>query len=262
MQHPKQDQHWSAAAASYEAEYIDPYRPDIRNPLPRMLGRLGKTGSRVVADLGCGIGPLLPLLAGAYRRVYAVDFAAGMLARARKAAAGCGNVTFLHEDLTEFQLPELVDVAVAVNSLVMPDERDLDRSLERVAAALKPGGYFVGIVPAMDAVHYYTMLLVDRALANGQPRRTAHKNARHHADHGHFDFAFGQFLYEGLEQHFWQPFEVRYRFRRAGLRLRRLRKLHLSWEQFAGSAELRKHPAPWDWLFVARRLRLDRSSGR
>jgi SAM-dependent methyltransferase len=145
-----------------------------------------------------------------------------------------------------------VDVAVAVNSFVMPDVRDLDRCLERVRAALKPGGYFVGIVPAMDAVHYYTMLLAERALATGQPPIAARKNAAHHADHVHFDFAFGQFLYEGIEQHFWQPFEVRHRFRRAGLRLVRLRKLHLSWKQFAGGAELKQFKAPWDWLFVAR----------
>jgi SAM-dependent methyltransferase len=251
----EQHQHWSAAAGSYEAEYIDPYRPDIRNPLPRMLRRLGERGGAVVADLGCGIGPLLPLLAKAFRRVYAVDFAAGMLARARQTVLRRDNVTFLHADLTELQLPEPVDVAVAVNSLVMPDERDLDRSLQRIAAALRPGGHFIGIVPGMDAVHYYTMLLVDRALAAGQPLPAARKHAAHHADHAHFDLAFGKFGYGGLEQHFWQPFEVRFRFRRAGLQLRLLRKLHLSWQQFAGAAELQQHPAPWDWVFVARRAK-------
>lgn len=249
---PDQDHHWSAAAASYETEYIDPYLPDIRNPLKQTLRRLGDPRGKTVADLGCGIGPLLPLLAEQYRTVYAVDFAPGMLERARTAAEGHGNVVFVEASLTALELPEPVDVAVAVNSLVMPDVRDLDRSLERIRRALKPGGYFLGIVPAMDAVHYYTMLLLDRALATGKPPTAACKNAALHADHAHFDFAFGQFNYQGLQQHFWQPFEVRYRFRRAGLRLRRLRKLHLSWQQFAGAVELRPYPAPWDWLFLAR----------
>src|SRR5690349_17851978 len=134
----KQDHHWSEAAKAYEAEYIDPYLPDIRNPLQAMLRRRGGK-AKVVADLGCGIGPLLPLLADHYRTVYAVDFAAGMLERARDAAAGRGNVTFVESSLTRLELPERVDVAVAVNSLVMPDLRDLDRSLARVRAALKPG---------------------------------------------------------------------------------------------------------------------------
>jgi SAM-dependent methyltransferase len=248
-----QSHHWSEAAASYEAEYIDPYLPDVRNPLKRALRRLGDPHGKVVADLGCGIGPLLPLLAEHYRKVYAVDFAPGMLQRARQAAAGLANVVFVEASLTTLELPEPVDVAVAVNSLVMPDVRDLDRSLERIHAAMKPGGCFLGIVPSMDAVHYHTMLLLDRALASGKPLDAARKNAGHHADHAYFDFAFGQFLYQGLEQHFWQPFELHYRFRRAGLRLRRLRKLHLSWRQFAGTADLKHCKAPWDWLFLARR---------
>jgi SAM-dependent methyltransferase len=247
-----QAHYWSKAAGTYEREFIDPYRADIRNPLKTILRKLGDPTAKVVADLGCGIGPLLPLLAQHYRSVYAVDFAAGMLERARQTTAELANVAFVQTSLTELHLPEPVDVAVAVNSFVMPDVRDLDRCLERVRAALKPGGYFAGIVPAMDAVHYYTMLLADRALATGKPPAAARKNASHHADHAHFDFAFGQFLYEGLEQHFWQPFEVRHRFRRAGLRLIRLRKLHLSWQQFAGGADLKQFKAPWDWLFVAR----------
>jgi SAM-dependent methyltransferase len=249
---PNQDHHWSEAAGTYEAEFIDPYLPDIRNPLKNCLRRLGDPAGKVVADLGCGIGPLLPFLAEHYRQVYAVDFASGMLARARQTAAGHANVAFLRASLTGLKLPEPVDVAVAVNSLVMPDVRDLDRSLARVRAALKRGGRFVGIVPAMDAVHYYTMLLLDRALGSGKPPAAARKNAAHLADHEHFDFAFGQFRYQGLDQHFWQPFEVRYRFRRAGLRLVRLRKLYLSWQQFAGAAELKRYKPPWDWLFLAR----------
>jgi SAM-dependent methyltransferase len=247
-----QDRHWSQAAASYEAEYIDPYLPDIRNPLRRNVRRLGDPRHKIVADLGCGIGPLLPLLAKHYRTVYAVDFAKGMLKRAQETAAGRENVAFIHTNLTELALPEAVDVAVAVNSLVMPDVRDLDRTLERIRAALKPGGVFLGIVPGMDAVHYYTMLLLDRALASGKPLDAARKNAAHLADHAHFDCDFGQFCYDGLEQHFWQPFEVRYRFRRAGFSVRRLRKLHLSWRQFSAAGDLKHYPAPWDWLFFAR----------
>src|SRR5579871_1753771 len=96
-----QDQHWSKAAASYETEFIDPYLPGIRNPLRAYLRRLGDPAHKVVADLGCGIGPLLPLLAEHYRTVYAVDFAPGMLARAREAAAGHANVTFVRAGLTE-----------------------------------------------------------------------------------------------------------------------------------------------------------------
>jgi len=135
----------------------------------------------------------------------------------------------------------------------MPDPADIEASLRQIRAALVPGGQLLAIVPAIDAVHYYTMLLLDRARERGQPPASARQNAAHLCEHALYDFAFGHFRYKGLDQHFWQPFEVRYRFRKAGLRLMRLRKLHLSWQQFAGARELKRYKAPWDWLFLASR---------
>lgn len=251
---PNQDHFWSLAAASYEKEFIDPYLPDVRNPLLKVLRRLADPRKKNVADLGCGIGPLLPFLADHFRSVVAVDFAAGMLDRARAKAAGCGNVSFVQTSLTDLAaLREPLDVAVAVNSLVMPDVRDIDRVLAEVYRVLKPGGSFLGILPAMDAVHYFTMLLLDRALASGKPPDAARKNAAHLGDHETFDFAFAQFRYQGLEQHFWQPFEARYRFRRAGFKRLRLKKVFLSWPQFSAAPELKQYDPPWDWFFLARK---------
>jgi SAM-dependent methyltransferase len=248
------DQHqlWSKVAPSYEKEFVDPYRPDVRNPLPQALRDLAGHSAAVAADLGCGIGPLLPVLAGLFRQVYAVDFAEGMLARARERCRALANVTFLHRSLTDLApLRGQLDVAVAVNSLVMPDILDLEEALRHVRAALRPGGAFLAIVPAMDAVHYYTMLLLDRALAAGKPMEAARKNAADFGEHALYDFAFGQFRYEGLEQHFWQPFEARHRFRRAGFCRVRLSRVVLSWEQFACGDALREHAPPWDWLVRA-----------
>jgi hypothetical protein len=143
-------------------------------------------------------------------------------------------------------------VAVAVNSLVMPDLGTLEAALQAIRAALKPGGQFLGIVPAIDAVHYFTMLLLDRARQSGMPQDKARQNAAHHAEHALYDFAFGHFRYNGLDQHFWQPFEVRYRLRRAGFRRVRLAKVALAWEQFGCAKDLGGLPPPWDWFFQAR----------
>jgi len=106
-------------------------------------------------------------------------------------------------------------------------------------------------MPAMDAVHYYTMLLLDRALAAGKPLDAARRNAAHFNDHALYDFAFGQFRYEGIEQHFWQPFEVRYRLRRTEFRRVRLARVFLDWEQFACGDTFEMQTPPWDWFFEA-----------
>lgn len=247
-----QSNFWSRAAKDYEDEFIDPDVPGARNPLREAVAELAGR-DRTAADLGCGIGPLLPFLSEHFGRVLAVDFAEGMLARARERCRGLTNIKFLHRSLTDLApLAGQVDVAIAANSLVMPDIGDLESALAGIRAALRPGGHFLGIVPAIDGVHYLTMLLQDRARQTGMPADKARQNAAHHAEHGRYDFAFGEFRYKGLEQHFWQPFEIGYRLRRAGFRRVRTAKVLLAWEQFGCGRDLHDRPPPWDWFFHAR----------
>lgn len=245
-----QAHHWSQAAARYEQEFVDPYRCADRNPVLRFLARFD--GSRkTVADLGCGIGPLLPLLSHQFTRVLAVDFADEMLRRAREQSASLPNVEFHQRPLTDLSpLHGQADVAVAVNSLVMPTVGEIEAVLTQVRLLLRPGGIFLGIVPSIDAVHYHTMLLLDRARKLQMPEAKARQNAAHQAEHPLFDFAFGQFSYLGLEQHFWQPYEIAYRLKRAGFVRPRKKKLPLDWSQFACGAELKAEPSPWDWCFL------------
>ena len=247
-----QDESWSRAASFYEREFVDPFRGDVKNPLHAALRTFRKKGAKVVADLGCGLGPLLQFLAERFDTVFAVDFAAGMLERAREKCAGFTNVEFHERSLLDLKpLVGKLDVAVSVNSLVMPSVVDQETSLREIRRCLKPGGHLVGILPAIDGVHYQTMLLLDRALDRGMPMAAARKNAAANNDLELYDLAFGQFSFQGLEQHFWQPFEIDYRLSRCGFRLERRRKVHLSWKQFQGSETLKKYPPPWDWFFAA-----------
>jgi SAM-dependent methyltransferase len=247
-----QAHYWSKSAARYEDEFVDPYRRPEDNPLLDAIANVSDAAAKTVADLGCGVGPLVPTLAVHFGSVVAVDFAAGMLDRARERCAGLTNVEFMQRDLGDLApLAGSVDVAVAVNSLVMPSVAAIEAVLRQVRSILRPGGVFFGIVPAIDAVHYQTMLLVNRALAAGMPEPAARQNAAAQAEHSLYDFAFGGFRYIGLEQHFWQPFEIGYRLRRAGFRRVRKAKVRLDLSQFACASDLKAYPAPWDWFFRA-----------
>src|SRR5436309_8710976 len=208
--------YWSEVAGRYEQEFVDPYC-HRRNPLLEALEAVPDAAGKTAADLGCGIGPLLPLLAQRFARVIGVDFAPGMLARARERCAALANVELHERNLTDLApWAGQVDVACAVNSLVMPRLEEIERVLSGVRALLRPGGIFVGIVPAMDAVHYQTMLLLDRARQTGMAEEQARHNAAQHGEHDLYDFTYGDFRYAGLEQHFWQPYEIPYRLKRAG----------------------------------------------
>src|SRR4051794_6634622 len=186
-----QSRAWSDVADRYENEFVDPYLRARRNPLLEQIAALTDAGSKTAADLGCGIGPLLPILAEKFQRVVGVDFAPGMLARARDRCRELGNVEILQRDLTDLgELKETVDVACAVNSLVMPRVEVIEQVLAQIRAARRRGGVLRSIVPAMDAIHYQTMLLADRARLTGMPGDAARRNAAQHAEHRLYDFAF------------------------------------------------------------------------
>ncbi len=247
---------WSRHAAQYEAYFLDPYRPDVVNPLWKQLDAVPDSGSKTVIDLGCGTGPLLPKLLDRFQAVYALDFASGMIKRARRRLGKkAERVTFLNRHMYELEdQTNRFDVAVAVNSLVMPDVREIDRTLLAIHHALKPGGVFLGIVPAIDAVHYSTMLLMDRALDEGEGPETAEASTAEAVEHQLFDFPFGRFRFQGLHQKFWQPFEIEYRLKKAGFQSWNLEKLLYPWDDdMAGGPKFRDHEPSWDWTFSARR---------
>ena len=146
-----------------------------------------------------------------------------------------------------------LDVAVAVNSLVMPDVRLIDRTLCAIRRSLKPDGIIMGIVPSIDAIYYHMMLLTDHSLDSGMPLVEAEKLAALHAERRHYDFAYGRFQFEGLRQKFWQPFELEYRLKKAGFASPVLKKVLYPWDgSLAGGSILKAFPPSWDWFFQAR----------
>jgi SAM-dependent methyltransferase len=251
-----QDRHWSRHAARYDELFLDPYGSDVANPMWEALGAIPETAKKTVADLGCGIGPLLPYLTERFNRVIALDFAPKMLkcAAERLSPLTAARVSFLERPM--HNLDDLVgqlDVAVAINSLVMPDVRLLDRTLRSIRASLRPGSQFLGIVPSMDTISYHLLLLLDQGLDHGLSMKEAKRFAALHAERRYYDFAFGEFHFEGLRQKFWQPFEVEYRLNKAGFGSTTLAKVLYPWdESLAGGADLRRCPRSWDWFFLAR----------
>src|SRR3954447_15559515 len=255
-----QDRQWSRHAVRYDELFLDAFHPGVENPLLARLAEVPDPGRKTVVDLGCGTGPLLPTLVGRFGRVIALDFAPGMIERARqRLGADAEKVTFVTRAMHSLDdLAGEVDVAVAVNSLVMPDVRVIDRTLRAIRASLRDDGLFLGVVPSMDAIHYHTMLLMDTALDRDQTPEEAERAAAFQAEHHNYDFAFGRFSFQGLRQKFWQPFEIRHRLTKAGFASVELGHVLYPWDDsLAGSADLAAYPRSWDWSFLARLLTRD-----
>ena len=252
---PDQERHWSRHAARYEDLFVDPFAPGVVNPLWDSLAAISEPAQKTVADLGCGTGVLLPHLVERFGSVIALDFAPGMmeLARQRIGPGPRPRVRFLERAMHELDdLAGQIDVAITINSLVMPDVRLIERTLRSIRSSLRPDGMFMGIVPSMDAIQYHTMLLMDQALEHGLDLTDAMRVTAYHAEHHFYDFAFGRFKFQGLRQKFWFPFEVDHRLKKAGFHDIRLTKVLYPWdESLAGSEELDIYPPSWDWFFVA-----------
>lgn len=121
------------------------------NPLllleePQVVALLGDVRGRTVADIGCGTGRHTLRLAAAGARVAALDFSAGMLARAeaKAAAAGLSNaITFQAHDLAQaWPLPTAAYAGV-VCSLVLEHIPDLGHFYGELRRICAPDGRII-----------------------------------------------------------------------------------------------------------------------
>jgi trans-aconitate 2-methyltransferase len=141
-------------------------------PFVDLLARVDAEAPSTVVDLGCGPGNLTVTLADRWptAQVEGVDASDAMIERARAehgAAAG-GRVRFTVGDLREWTPPAPVDVLVSNATLQwVPGHLDL---LPRLAASVRPGGWFAFQVPGNFAEPSHTELAAVRDLPRWRER--------------------------------------------------------------------------------------------
>lgn len=92
-----------------------------------------------VLELGCGTGKNTRWLAGEAAHVTALDFSAGMLARAR-AAVPAAHVSFEQQDLRERWNVTDTSIDVVLGNLVLEHVEELAPIFANAARVLRPGG--------------------------------------------------------------------------------------------------------------------------
>ncbi len=157
------------------------YHPYLLRRLPRRFGR--------ALDVGCGAGAFALLLAERAEHVDALDLSPGMIAAARRHASGRRNIHFEVADFLERPLaPEGYDVVATLATL---HHGPLVPALERLAAALRPGGVLV-VHDLLDTTGWGELprnalaWTVARFLAHWGPRATR-EGRRAWAEHGKRD---------------------------------------------------------------------------
>ncbi len=128
-----------ASRGLFDGQLIDGILP-LAPHVPDLLS----AGARV-ADVGCGTGHAVNLMARAFPRSTFVgyDFAEDAIARARAEAIrwGLSNVTFEVLDVARLPVDQRFDVITAFDAI--HDQVDPARVLAGVHEALRPGGWFL-----------------------------------------------------------------------------------------------------------------------
>lgn len=113
------------------------YRTEVGIRLMNLAG-VGKTDR--VLDVGCGTGTLTSELALRASRgiVVGIDPSADMLARAREKSAPYNNISLLQLRAEDMAFGQSFDLAYSSNALQWA--RDQSTAIDRITAALRPGG--------------------------------------------------------------------------------------------------------------------------
>lgn len=96
-----------------------------------------------VLDVACGDARLAAPLAAAGYKVTGIDASARIIAQARRRLPDTkGNLTLMQADMRAFKLPKPVDAAYCVFRSwgMFTDEEDHLKTLQSIAASLRPGG--------------------------------------------------------------------------------------------------------------------------
>ena len=108
-------------------------------PAGELIGRMSPRPDEICADLGSGTGYIAVPLARSTSKVIALDVQRSMLERMLDLTEGVGNIQPVIADVACLPLADSsIDRIVIVN--VLHEIENAERTIERIAMALKPGG--------------------------------------------------------------------------------------------------------------------------
>jgi ubiquinone/menaquinone biosynthesis C-methylase UbiE len=253
MATPHDEQFWNTLA-NYDEEIISIFKDaEAARPLVESITRhIGP--DTVVADLGTGIGNLLPYLKGA-KKVYAVDKAENMLSKARQ-KSNQPNVEFVCADIRELELPAPVDLVVALNALWPTSLSDYSKLLAGVHRNLANGGSLILVAMSFEAMLYYTNLhLAWRVESLGESEPDAYRFlTKKHAETMNNMFGYVQ-VKPKLLQKFWIKDELCERLGSHGFSVTEVDKHDLPWASYFPQEPdwIKERSGFWMWQVEAKR---------
>ena len=138
------EQEWDQVANTFEEQIFNVPANDHRGLINQAVERFASRDA-VATDLGCGVGRTLPLLAGHFGRVHAVDVSSACLAVAEEACRSHDNIRYVHADLARDRrgYPQ-ADLVLCINTWLNADPAMRMGIVRNTCQSVKRGGHQIG----------------------------------------------------------------------------------------------------------------------
>lgn len=247
------EKRWDALAENYHETVISPFQKDVKNPLKEELSKLTHKKNKVLAEFGCGRFELGKFLSENFSEVFAFDFSEKMVEHAKRENTIFSNVKIEQKDTTKIDFKEKFDVAVSVNSIIMPSFEEIKKSLENIHKSLKENGIFFLIVPSMESVLYEGMLVLNREMKNKEEEK-AIADTKEIIENKKYDYLLGYYKDMGDVQKFFYKFEISYLLEKAGFKEIKFQKVEYPWKKEISDYEnFPKEKPLWDWFISCKK---------
>jgi SAM-dependent methyltransferase len=240
---------WDALAPTFEEDIFSVPAHDRLKQIEQVLD-LHAHADADAADVGCGVGGALPLLAERFGTVHATDLSSECLAVAENRYARYHNIQYCHADLTKPLPFPPVDMALCINVLLIAKRAKRQAMLANLCGAVKPGGHLVLVTPSLESALYASHRLVQLNEAKGMKPAVAQRKAAR--DTTRLDMGVLDLSGTPTKHHLKE--ELADLLDQNGMEVLGIEKIEYHWV-FALEEAMpdMAPPMPWNWLLHARK---------
>jgi Methyltransferase domain len=231
---------WNRLAANFESEACDIAREESSDSVKHFfaLARIPKTGG-VLVDMGCGVGTFIREFGHHFGEVVGVEYAPGIIARAKERCAGMGNITWYNSGISHAatRIGRRADLTVCMNVITSSNAATRTTLWRSLASVTKDRGFALVVVPSIESDD-----IVEEVSHGNKPRKTTAR-------------AKGLvWRSDAWQKHFAQD-EFGADLARAGFAVRSIGRAFYPWSiEGVRETKARRLRRPWDWIALAQKL--------
>jgi SAM-dependent methyltransferase len=231
---------WNRHADEFEEAICDIIVDERGNQVSRFVGAARLPANPVLVDLGCGIGSFVQKFGDRFQKIFAVDFAAQIIKRAKARCAAQLGVEWLVMDVARAfrSIGRRADLTVCMNVITSPSAAKRKALWSCLAKVTKPGGFALVVVPSIESNDMVGQMSAARG-RNGAFASKSNGVVRHE---------------DSWQKHFGRR-ELIATMSDHGFVTKKIGRVSFGWsDEGLDSPRLSGKKSPWDWICLAQRV--------